>query len=57
VIGPNDRSLSRMGIIKALLCDPSLRNIQVHCFCALLSMGYDGFHSLVDLAAKDYNSL
>jgi hypothetical protein len=27
VIGPNDRSLARIGILKGLLCEPSLRSI------------------------------
>ena len=29
----------------------------MHCFSALIQLGYEGFMALVELAAKDYNSL
>lgn len=35
-LGPNERSLSRMGIIKGLLCEPSLKRLQLNCFICLM---------------------
>jgi hypothetical protein len=46
-----------MGVIKSLICEPSLKKLQLSCFCTLMQIGYDGFAALVELAAKDYNSL
>mmetsp|Transcript_21256 Transcript_21256/g.20407 ORF Transcript_21256/g.20407 Transcript_21256/m.20407 type:complete len:131 (+) Transcript_21256:1048-1440(+) len=56
-IGPNERSETRLGIIKALFCEPSLKRIQLNCFCTLMQLGYEGFSSVVELAAKDFNNL
>lgn len=57
VIGPNERTLERIGVIKGLMCDPGQRRLQMSCFCTLMSLGFDGFLSLLDLAQRDFNSL
>lgn len=36
LIGPNERSLSRMGIIRNLLLDPALKRLQDNCFCTMM---------------------
>lgn len=56
-IGPNERSLQRISVIKGLLCEPSLRRLQMACFCTLVQLGFEGFQAIVELASKDYNSL
>lgn len=42
-IGPNERSLSRISVIKGLLCEPSLKRFQLPCFCSLIQLGFEGF--------------
>jgi len=36
LVGPFERSLSRIGIIKGILCEPSLKRLQLVCFCTLI---------------------
>lgn len=57
LIGPYERSLARIGILKGLLCEPSLKRLQMNCFSTLIQLGFAGFQAIVDLASKDYNSL
>ena len=57
LIGPTERTFERMGVIKALMCEPSLTKLQPFCFCTLIQLGFDGFLELMDLAARDYNRL
>lgn len=57
LIGPNEKSFQRIGIIKGLMCEPNLRNLLLPCLCTLLQLGFEGFLALMDLAVKDFNSL
>lgn len=57
LIGPTERSIARIGIIKGILCEPSLKRLQLACFCTLIQLGFEGFQSIIELASKDYNSL
>ncbi len=57
MIGPNEKSISRLGILKSLLCEPTLKHLQLHCFCAMMKLGYAGLHAVLDICSKDYNSL
>ena len=36
LIGPNERSFSRMGILKQIMCERSMYSIHINCLCALL---------------------
>lgn len=36
MIGPHKRSIQRIGIIKGLLCEPTLKRFQLACFCTLI---------------------
>ncbi len=57
LVGPNDRSLARIGIIKGLMCEPTLKRLQLSCFCTLIQLGFEGFSAIIELASKDFNSL
>lgn len=57
MFGPNERSVSRIAVIKQLLCDRNFSSIHINCLCCLLQIGVQGLQSLLELAAKDMNGL
>lgn len=57
MFGPIERALSRISVIKQLLCDREYSSIHINCLCCLLQLGIEGLKSIVELATKDYNGL
>lgn len=57
LIGPNDKSLSKINVLKALMCEPSQRGLQLACFCTLIQLGFEGFMALMELAVRDFGGI
>jgi hypothetical protein len=57
LLGPQEKSFLKLGVIKGLMCEPNLRRLQMSCLCTLLQLGFEGFLALLDLASKDFNGL
>ena len=57
LIGPNQNSLDKINFLKALLCEPQLKYLRQALFNTLISLGYEGFTALVEIASKDYSNL
>ena len=57
LIGACAASFDKIFLIKNILVDPDMSELQTNCVVALLQLGFVGFKLIVDLAAKDFNSL
>lgn len=57
LVGPCPAALEKIMLIKNILVDPDMSELQTNCVCALLQLGFTGLKIVVDLAAKDFNSL
>jgi hypothetical protein len=44
-------------VIKSILVDPDMAELQTNCICALLQLGFHGLKLIVELASKDFNSM
>lgn len=56
-LGACPAALDKIQLIKNILVDPDMSELQTNCVCALLQLGFVGLKIVVDLAAKDFNSL
>jgi len=57
LIGPINNALEKINFFKALLCEPQLKYLRQAIFNCLVSLGYEGFTALVEIASKDYSNL
>jgi hypothetical protein len=42
LLGPCQQSISKIGTIKAIICDPLMYDMQTNTLCALLQLGFEG---------------
>lgn len=57
LIGPCQAALEKIQTIKNILTDPDMSELQTNCIVAMLQLGFTGLKVIVELAAKDFNSL
>ena len=56
-IGPCQVAFEKIHLLKNILVDPDMTDIQTNVICALLQLGFTGLRLLVELASKDFNSM
>lgn len=49
-------SKSKMYLLRQILLDPQMHDVQTMSIICLLQLGYDGVKTLIELASKDFSS-
>jgi hypothetical protein len=54
-LGPSDRSIMRLPVLKSMVSEPALEHVQKNVICTMLQLGYEGLCAAVDVGTKDIN--
>lgn len=57
LMGSSEKAHEKINVLKGLICEPQLRDLQLNLFACIVKLGYVGFAALVEIASKDYSNL